>query len=641
MNEFIKNGQVFVGCNYWASHAGIFMWQDWQPEVIEADFRLLSDHHINVLRIFPLWPDFQPLTMHYGGGNSETELRFYEDPLPFTEAGQAGLDPVMIERFKVFLDLAEKYGLKLIIGLITGWMSGRMFAPEAFHGKNLLKDPMVLKWQIKFVRYMVRHFKEHAAIAAWDLGNECNCMSPLENDNEAYVWAAAISMAIKVEDAEHPVLSGMHGLRAEGVWRMQDQGEFLDVLTTHPYPIFVEHCDTDPINRMKSALHAASESQMYADLSGIPCFAEEAGTLGPMICSEEIAADYVQASVFTVWAHNCGGFLWWCANEQSELWKTPYDWCAVERELGLFRADRSIKPVARLLRDFFEFTHRQSFDALPEQKDDAVCILTEGQESWAVAYGSFILAKQAGLKLRFVYQTQAIPEADVYFLPSLRGNTSIYRHVYKDLLGRVKNGAVLYISEDDALVSPFTDVTGLTVETREVRSAAETSEFFGRTMQFNVDALLHLKASGAEVLAESGDHEPFFTMNTYGKGKVYFLNAPIEKLTATEAGKVDGRQAEPYYLFYRALGLTDKHIASAEDPYLGLTIHEFNETEAVLLAVNYEPEARNMEIELKNGWYLKDYDSILKNADAKQEGLVLKLSMPKNAGMIIRVEKHM
>ena len=111
MNESIfKHGEFFIGCNYWASHAGTNMWHDWRPEVIENDFKLLSSKNVKYLRIFPLWPDFQPIKMHRGGGGCDKEIRMGEDPLPFTEAGRAGVSELMCERFQYFCDLAEKYG---------------------------------------------------------------------------------------------------------------------------------------------------------------------------------------------------------------------------------------------------------------------------------------------------------------------------------------------------------------------------------------------------------------------------------------------------------------------------------------------------------------------------------------------------
>ncbi|MDF1514995.1 MAG: beta-mannanase, partial [Anaerolineae bacterium] len=172
-------GQFVIGCNYWASHAGTAMWSDWRPGVIAQDLQQLSAGGLQVLRVFPLWPDFQPLHYLYTGQGKVRELRLGESPLPDDEMGKAGLSKEMMARFAEFANLADKYGLKLLVGLVTGWMSGRLFVPPAFEKMNVLTDPVAIKWQSRFVREFVRQFKIHPAILAWDLGNECNVMAPV------------------------------------------------------------------------------------------------------------------------------------------------------------------------------------------------------------------------------------------------------------------------------------------------------------------------------------------------------------------------------------------------------------------------------------------------------------------------------
>jgi hypothetical protein len=36
MDTLFAQGSLVFGCNYWASHAGTAMWQDWQPEIVEG-----------------------------------------------------------------------------------------------------------------------------------------------------------------------------------------------------------------------------------------------------------------------------------------------------------------------------------------------------------------------------------------------------------------------------------------------------------------------------------------------------------------------------------------------------------------------------------------------------------------------------
>ena len=74
----LKDGFI-TGVNYWASNAGIRMWTQFSPETIDDDFQHLAKMKLDVVRLFPLWPDFQPIQQLYAGGGSEHEVRFMDE----------------------------------------------------------------------------------------------------------------------------------------------------------------------------------------------------------------------------------------------------------------------------------------------------------------------------------------------------------------------------------------------------------------------------------------------------------------------------------------------------------------------------------------------------------------------------------
>lgn len=76
-------GAFAAGVNYWALYAGTNMWRDWRPDIIEQDFKQLSENGIKVLRVFPLWPDFQPIHKIYtAGGKTKYVALKNGQPLP-------------------------------------------------------------------------------------------------------------------------------------------------------------------------------------------------------------------------------------------------------------------------------------------------------------------------------------------------------------------------------------------------------------------------------------------------------------------------------------------------------------------------------------------------------------------------------
>ena len=60
--ELFEPGTFLLGCNYWASNAAAFMWRECCLDVLDADLAKLAAYGIQWLRVFPLWPDFQPIT---------------------------------------------------------------------------------------------------------------------------------------------------------------------------------------------------------------------------------------------------------------------------------------------------------------------------------------------------------------------------------------------------------------------------------------------------------------------------------------------------------------------------------------------------------------------------------------------------
>ena len=188
-------GEFFIGCNYWAKHAGMYMWSDWRPNVVKEEIAALAKNGVTVMRVFPLWSDFQPLTGDCRAGGDYRAFRFRDNrPLP----NDAGVDPEMIGRFRFLCDTARDNGVKLIVGLVTGWMSGRQFVPSVFEERNVLTDPEALMWQTRFVKFFVDALKDHPAIAAWDYGNECNCLGAWDAKQAGfYNWMDHIGMAIR------------------------------------------------------------------------------------------------------------------------------------------------------------------------------------------------------------------------------------------------------------------------------------------------------------------------------------------------------------------------------------------------------------------------------------------------------------
>ena len=600
-HELFDSGGFFIGCNYWAQHAGMYMWSRWDQSVVERDVAALSRNGVRVMRVFPLWSDFQPLT-HVNTWNNDHETILQADrPLQ----NQAGVDEEMMRRFRTFCDIAEKNDVRLIVGLVTGWMSGRMFVPPAFSSCNVLTDAEALMWETRFVRYFVGKMKDHRAITAWDLGNECNCMGRA-TAAEFYNWMNAIASTIRLSDPSRPIVSGLHGMStvANAKAPIRNVAELTDVLTTHPYSFYVAGCAVDPLGTLRPTLHPSAESLLYEHLGGKPCFIEEIGSIGTSCNSERRTADAMRSTLFCAWANDLKGFLWWCNADQEELHFPPYDWTAYERELGMLRPDLSPKPVMVEMRRFDEFRKSLPFARLPPRRTDCVIVVPERTDGWECGFGAYLLAVQAGFSPVFAGAEHDLPESGMYIVCSAEDVESYTYTAQRRIFAKAKAGAsVLLLYGSKSRFARLAEQTGLAADYGTKAPVMRRFPVPGRPDDILVckdEWTCRLAEKGCEVLSRTDSGEPAFTVFENGKGKIMVCNSPIDRETIRRTDTCTGEKLMPYYkIFAAARQIAGIHSAveKTDCPYIVLTGHPVGDGREIVVAVNCEP--RGIECRIK------------------------------------------
>lgn len=577
-SQTFLDGGFHVGCNYWASHAGMYMWREWRPQQVEDDFDKLAAHGMDVLRVFPLWPDFQPLTADFACHAHFRNWSQADGP----HQNEAAVDDEMIARFRFMCDAAEKRGLKLVVGLVTGWMSGRLFAPQCLAFKDPITDADSIMWQTRFVRYFVNATKDHPAIAAWDLGNECDCLG--DGDAAQFRnWMLMIANVIRAADPSRKIISGMHGVSSfAGARRcVRNQVDTIDVLTTHPYPLWTPNCNMEPFDTIRNCCHAACETVYYADMSGKPAFVEEAGSMGPGIVSDERAAATMRASLFSCWVCGMDAYVWWCAFDQNKLAFAPYDWTSIERELGLFTPDGMPKPTALEMRDFAAFLKKLPFKRLPPRKVDATVVVSEREDAWKVAQGAWLLSRQAGFDVRYALAESQLPESDFFILPSGQGYETYSSAAWHRVLAKAKMGATVLITlGNGAVLSELQQVAGVKVESHYRQVGTVETEVDGHLVSVPETHVRNLTLSGARQLLADKTGNPFLVEHSYGKGRIVYCNAAIERNAELVAWPIYSRVA-------KIAGVTRR--VSCDNALVGLTEHSRPDGSVVVVAVNYSP----------------------------------------------------
>ena len=571
-----------VGVNYWASHAGTRMWSDFSAEEVEADFAALQKAGVDTLRIFPLWPDFQPIAALRGCGGVFRELVFTDGaPLPHAGSRSCGLDPLMMERFRTVADLAQKYGFKLIVGLLTGWMSGALFLPPAIAGLNLVEDPLALRVAEMFLRGFVNEMKDHPAIVAWEPGNECNCLARSDADH-TWNWLHAVTSAIRLADPSRPVFSGMHNARCGRLdpWNLIDVGSLCDVLTTHPYPAFTRHCGKSALNTVPAIYHSTAETLFYRGVAGRPAVIEEIGSFGSGYLSAERTEAFCYTSLWSALVHGLGAMLWWCGFSFDRCADAvPYRRGTMERDLGAFRSDRSTGGAARAMRRFAD--ERRSLPEIPPREIDAVVVLTALPDAWQTAFGAFILAKQAGFEIEYcaLDAVDEVPESKFYLVPCISGYEVMEIGKYRQLLAAAQQGATVVFTADSGFLQPFDEFFGCSVDYRTQEPETLRFTLAGKCFAVETKITRRMVKGDCDVIAAAEDGSPVITMKAYGAGKLVFVNAPLENNAQTAGNEL--------HLVYRKLAeLADVEVPE-KSPAVGVTRHRLPDGRVLKFFINY------------------------------------------------------
>ncbi len=594
--------EFLLGCNFWDSKSGTDMWLNFDAESLRLDLEALASSGVRVLRCFPNWREFQPVIALRKWRGNFGEYRLTGDRLPENEYF---IDTVMLEHFREFAKMADELGMKLVVSLVTGWMSGRLFCPPAVDGKNLITDHEALMLEERFVRGFVKYTRDIENIVMWDLGNECNCLGHTGSQHDAYMWTVTIRNAILASDQTRPISSGMHGLDFDdyGTWSIATQGLLCDYLTPHPYPSPTVGGDVDPANLPRTTLIPTAQCEYYGGISGKPTIIQEQGTFSDMLINRKGAADFVRVNICSALANGIKGYFWWLSHEHLHLDNPPYNWSMIERELGMLDANRAPKPVADEIKRLGDII--DTLPEIPEKTTDSVIVLSREQRQWEVGTMAFILAKRAGLTPVIKSCSNELPESPLYILPSLQGWAALYKETYDALLSRVYDGATLLVTVASGMMCEFEKVVGLRSHGMQ-NAGRDSMTLDGVSYWFDYAKKFTLEPLTAEVLATDSTGNPVFTVNSFGKGKIYFLGFPLENQLWNRAGAyLDG--ALEYSSIYAKVAsdiLASKPIRALE-PNVSLTLHPESDESSLVIAVNYYNSVKDSKYVLAEGYELE------------------------------------
>lgn len=145
---------VRFGVNYTPSQGWFHHWLDFDLDAVRADLDSVSALGLDHIRVFPLWPYFQP--------------------------DRALIRPRAVEDLVRLVDAAAERGLDVNVDGLQGHLSSFDFLPawtRTWHRRNLFTDPEVLEGQAAYLRTLAAALADRPNFLGMTLGNEVNQFS--------------------------------------------------------------------------------------------------------------------------------------------------------------------------------------------------------------------------------------------------------------------------------------------------------------------------------------------------------------------------------------------------------------------------------------------------------------------------------
>jgi endo-1,4-beta-mannosidase len=310
------------GVNYTPSKNWWFCWNDWDPDPIKRDLDAIASIGADHLRIFILWPYFQP------------NLNW--------------VSPPHLDRLDQLLALMGERNLDALITVFSGQLSGWYFLPPFNNpGAAFYSDSSIWAAQELLVRELARVAARHSNIIGFDLGNELNtCWSAPPAAGDAWME--------KMFALTQSVLP--NGLHVNGV----DQQPWFGETTFSPAALIanqrmpVIHCYPwwtgalkygGPFDPPSTKLIAAMATlvRSYAAGSQKPVWAGEFNTCIEAL-TEKQQSLWLETSVSSAIEAGVSWFTYWDSHDVDRR----FAFNSVEYSLGLFTNDGQLKDQGRV-----------------------------------------------------------------------------------------------------------------------------------------------------------------------------------------------------------------------------------------------------------------------------------------------------
>jgi beta-galactosidase len=603
MNTKIHDS-FLIGANYWSRKHGPAMWREWCPEEIDQELKELHDCGMNSVRIFLTWNDFQPIKEYYKGSNADKipiKVCLRHDENQTIENNPYLMNLEMVDKFDQFLQLSEKYKIKVIPSLLTGFMGGVLFDVDFRNGRSIYTDPTMLYYQELYFSFFAERYADNETILAWQFGNEMTCYEKLNIPAEQRLWMNTLVNAIRKHDTKHPITPGNEGqvsnskYSADGCWHHHITLEMCDVTTVHTYPVFMPETRGDTLS-LKSTYCAPWRTRLAASCYPNPVLTEEISTVGTSYMSDATSAKWTRSTLFSLLGNGDSGMLWWTGSDMECHEKMPYCFASTNASehggIALMDTKGKAKLQADEYKKFADLMSKIDFKKLNKKAAKAAIVYSAGTglndlQKRKISLTSFILCKMAGLEVDIINSEEDFEPYQLLICPSYGGLAPVFYKDQRKIDDFVKQGGTLYLSMEDGCWERFETLFGVKINEKLENTRTLAVQFTDDIpdMSIQPDWKTDITLDNAQCVANIANGSPAITVNQYGKGKAFLSLYNMEEYLADFSS--DDFAKNNFWKFYKHLKETAgiNNSISNNNPFI-----EISDCDKYVVLINHSKE---------------------------------------------------
>jgi hypothetical protein len=324
-------GTPRFGVNYTPSVGWFHHWLDFELDTVRADLDSIAALGMDHVRVFALWPLFQP---------NRTLIR-----------------PRAVEQLVSLADAAAERGLDVSVDGLQGHLSSFDFQPSwtlSWHRRNMFTDPDVLSGEAEYLRTLAAALADRPNFIGMTLGNETNQFSGDPHpDPDRITPAQAAAWLERMLEACEAGAPGKFHLHCsyDAAWYLDGHpftpghaAQIGAATAIHSW-VFNGTAQRYGAKSVASDHHAAyliELSKAWAIDPRRPVWLQEVGAPAPHIAPDD-AADFTRKTIANALdTEELWGVTWWCSHDVD---RSLADFPELEYSLGLLTTDRQPKPA--------------------------------------------------------------------------------------------------------------------------------------------------------------------------------------------------------------------------------------------------------------------------------------------------------